>query len=93
MFWLKKNFAGDQWFDVQDRFEAHFMKALGPREMMLVCADQENFRTDLFIGLPEGSSASLYEGFEKVDQPPERAVLLVGHQDEFEKRFKPVLRE
>jgi hypothetical protein len=61
----------------------------GPREMMLICLDDDHRTARFVAAFPDGTPLSLYEGFVEIqpDQLPKTAALLVGHQDSFEELF------
>jgi hypothetical protein len=58
--------------------------------MMLLFADRPDYRTDIFVGLPDEGLLASYEGFQRVDEGnlPRRVRLLWGDEHEFDRRFR-----
>lgn len=89
MMWASRQFGIDDWFAVQDRFEALFLAAGGPREMMLISTKSKGLKTRLLMGLPDPRLLSNFEGFEPVAEAdlPKQATFLVGYDEAFNERF------
>jgi hypothetical protein len=87
--WAERIADIGDWERVQNLFEEHFKALKGPREMMLICLDDDHRTARFVAALPDGTPLSLYEGFVEIqpDQLPKTAALLVGHQDSFEELF------
>ena len=88
--WAQRTFAKGEWAPVQDLFEKHFMALRGPKEMMMVIANDEWNKDQLFVALPDKALLRMYEGFEEIGtgELPKVATLLVGLVTSFEARFK-----
>ena len=88
--WAPRTFPMGQWGRVQDLFGTHFMALRGPHNMILVHADDEDWKRDkIILGLPDKTLLPMYESFEAItrDQLPRAATLLVGHVSSFEAQF------
>ena len=87
--WAERIVDIGDWERVQNLFEEHFKALKGPREMMLICLDDDHRTARFVAAFPDGAPLSLYEGFVEIqpDRLPKTAALLVGHQDSFEELF------
>jgi hypothetical protein len=90
MIWVKRTFPREGWYHVQDRFEEQFGARGEPQDMMLLFADRSDYQTDIFVGLPDESLLSRYEGFQPIAEGdlPGRVRLLWGDENEFNRRFR-----
>ena len=90
MIWVRRTFAREGWYHVQDRFEEQFGARGEPKDMMLLFADRPDYQTDIFVGLPDESLLSNYEGFQPIAEAdlPRRVRLLWGDEHEFNRRFR-----
>lgn len=89
--WAQKSFRLAEWAPVQDLFERQFMSLRGPRDMMMVCVEHDDYRMNtIIIALPDKAHLALYPGFEPLgpERLPKTASLLVGMQDRFEEQFQ-----
>ena len=89
--WTEREFDTGTWGATQDAFEAAFMAAGGPEQMMLICVDGKTFRTQiLYAALPSKEMLALLPGFIPMaeDKLPTAAALLVGHNNAFEQPFE-----
>ena len=89
MIWARRIIIPAEWNEVQDQFEGLFVKLGCPGQMMLV-ATSGSASPMLFASLPNPALLLALEGFERVgvDELPAEALLLVGHNHAFEKRFR-----
>ena len=63
MIWATRIFPQNGWYHVQDQFEEQYDAAGEPEGMMLVCVDTPDFKTRIFVGLPDPSLLASYDGF------------------------------
>ncbi|MCC2654575.1 MAG: hypothetical protein K0Q60_4741 [Microvirga sp.] len=89
MIWARRVIAPAEWNGVQDQFEDLFVKLGCPGQMMLVAASGLS-PPILFVSLPNPGLLNALADFERIDDSelPTEASLLVGHNHEFEKRFR-----
>ena len=89
MIWVRRIISPAEWNEAQDQFESLFVKLGCPGQMMLVAASGASPPV-LFDSLPNPALLLALTGFERVgdDELPAEAVLLVGHNHAFEKRFR-----
>jgi len=66
--WAAKTYNQGNWAPVQDLFEKQFLALNGPRDMMLVMADNEDGSQTLYLGLPKGALLRTFEGFKVVSE-------------------------
>ena len=66
MIWVRRTFAREGWYHVQDRFEEQFGARGDPKDMMLLFADRPDYQTDIFVGLPDESLLSNYQGIQPI---------------------------
>ena len=78
--WAERIVEIGDWERVQNLFEEHFKALKGPREMMLICLDDDHRTARFVAAFPDGAPLSLYEGFVEIqpDQLPRTAALLVA---------------
>ena len=90
MIWATRTFSENGWYHVQDQFEEQYDAAGEPIGMMLVCVDTPDFKTRIYIGLPEPSLLASYDGFTLVAESdlPRYGHLLFGNETAFEARFR-----
>lgn len=91
MIWARKMIDLAEWQAIQDQFEELFVKVGCPGQMMLVAtSDPDTGQTDLIMSLANSGLLSLFQGFERISESdlPAETSLLVGHNNQFEKRFK-----
>jgi hypothetical protein len=55
MIWATRTFSENGWYHVQDQFEEQYDAAGEPIGMMLVCVDTPDFKTRIYVGLPDPS--------------------------------------
>lgn len=91
MIWIRKRYIGETWAATPlfSTFEKHFMALGGPPSMLMIEQDHDPLDSTIWIRLPSKSEAGPYLGFEEApsDQLPKQAILLIGHNAEFEKLF------
>lgn len=91
MVWLRKRF-GTTWAttSLMDDFEKLFMGLKGPCEMLMIEQEHAPLISTVWIRLPSSAHAKIFPGFEQVSEVelPKSAILLAGHNSEFEKLFK-----
>ena len=87
---LAKEFHGGSYADVQDYFLQHWTACGNVNDMMMISERITAARSMIYIILPNDADASGYEGFEITSEEklPKEASLLVGYQDDFEKKFR-----
>jgi hypothetical protein len=75
---------------IQNRFEATFIAAGGPPEMLLVDHLHRSRASTLWMRLPDTKYLTAFQEFYPGDDSelPKRAILLVGHNAEFAKSFE-----
>lgn len=86
---IAKEFTGDAYGTVQDHFVKHWEAIGSIREMMMIAETMSAIKSRIIILLPNNNSSPFYDGFERISesQLPKEASLLVGYQDDFERRF------
>ena len=92
MIWIKRHFEGRPWTEsaIFNTFETLFMASGGPKAMLLIEQEHAPLVSTLWIRLPNAALQSAFDGFELADQAqlPQKAILLIGHNDEFETLFR-----
>ena len=88
MIWAMRVLPIGEAYPVQQEFHKQFMLAGGPRNMMLVSVSERS-ETQLYMALPDDSWLTKFGGLLPVleEMLPMKANFLVGHEDEFAKRF------
>jgi hypothetical protein len=81
--WVAKTVSNEEWGRVQDMFENQFMTLGSPRDMMLVCVEDNpaTGTAKLIASFPDETLLGLHPGFEEV------TTLLVGDNAGFEECF------
>ena len=92
MVWIRRRYSEKTWATTPlfDQFERHFMMLGGPKEMLMVEEQHAPLDSTIWIRLPGGAHAAAYSGFEEPSSQslPKLAILLIGHNAEFEKQFE-----
>jgi len=95
MIWLKRRFEAAQYAPYQDKLAALqlTLPARYPEFLMVSTNTETPLISDYYVGLPEQSFASAFDGFEPVteaDLPREIDTFLYGDQTKlpFKQRFK-----
>jgi hypothetical protein len=60
--WAERIVDIGDWERVQNLFEENFKALKGPREMMLICLDDDHRTARFVAAFPDGAPLSLYEG-------------------------------
>ncbi len=92
MIWIKHRYKDGSWANsgIFERVEKHFMGASGPREMLMIEQSHSTGDQTIWIRLRNEMDAAVYPEFESglTEDLPKAAVLLIGHNAEFEKLFR-----
>ena len=92
MVWIKRRYDKESWSSTQlmERVEQEFMTLGGPKEMLMIEETHEPLVSTIWIRHPNEVLAAAYDGFENADPAdlPKQAILLIGHNSEFEKQFE-----
>jgi hypothetical protein len=93
MVWVMRVFPPHYDFSIQQEFKEHFLSAGSPKDMMLIFVGKPQ-ETQFYMLLPDNSWLTKFGGFLPISEEmlPKEAALLVGHADEFEKRFRYIKR-
>ncbi len=75
---------------IQNRFEAIFMAAGGPPSMLLIEQAHQPGVSTHWLRLPDAKFVSAFPDFSPAEESelPKKAILLIGHNAEFEKLFE-----
>ena len=90
MIWAARTFSDNGGITSRTQFEEQYDAAGEPLRMMLVCVDTPDFKTRIYVGLPDPSLLASYDGFTPVAESelPRYGHLLFGNEADFEARFR-----
>lgn len=91
MIWIRRRYKGETWATtpIMSTFEQHFMELGGPPSMLMIEEDHGPSDSTIWIRVPDKAIVGPYAGFEEASPSllPKKAILLIGHNAEFEKVF------